>query len=421
MVVGNGGREHALAWSLAASPTVSQLFVAPGNAGTSAGQHPKLSNVPIDALAIEELVDFAAAKHIALTVIGPEAVLAAGITDAFAARGLPCLGPTRAAARLESSKIFAKEFMRRHRLPTADWQAFEDIESARKQLHRHGTPIVVKADGLAAGKGVVVAHDMAQAEAALEQIMVDRRFGAAGQRVVLEQCLEGEELSFIALVGAGQLLPLASSRDHKRVGDGDTGPNTGGMGAVSPAPLYDEPLGRRILDEVMWPAVRGLAEEGLPYTGFLYAGLMIDATGAPQLLEFNCRLGDPETQVILPRLRSDLYTLCQAALAGELAQQTVQWSPRDAVGVVLAAEGYPGTPRSGDAITLPSQLPLDTQLFHAGTSTANGRLETAGGRVLCATALGEGIDEARRRAYALCDTIDCQGLFHRRDIGAATR
>ena len=389
LVVGGGGREHAIAWKLARSARVQTVFVAPGNGGTAAD--PALHNVPITDLA--ELADFAAAEGVALTVVGPEAPLAAGIVDLFRARGLRIFGPTQAAARLESSKAFAKDFMQRHGIPTALYAAFTSAAQAHAHVDKHGAPIVVKADGLAAGKGVVVAATAAEAHAAIDDMLGANTLGVQHvggvARVVIEAFLEGEEASFIVVSDGRDVLPLATSQDHKRVGDGDTGPNTGGMGAYSPAPIVTPEVHARVMREIVQPAVAGMARDGTPFTGFLYAGLMIDAHGRPSVVEFNVRLGDPETQPILMRMKSDLFELLMHAADGTLDKADLQWDRRVALGVVMAAQGYPGTPRSGDAITgLPAGAE-DLMVFHAGTALHDGRLVSSGGRVLCVTALGD--------------------------------
>ncbi len=413
MVIGAGGREHALAWKLAASPRVQCVFVAPGNAG-SAGED---GVVNVAASGVEQWLDFARSEGVGLTVVGPEAPLAAGVVDAFRAAGLRIFGPTAAAAQLESSKAYAKAFMQRHGIPTARYAVFDDPQAAHRYVDEAGVPIVVKADGLAAGKGVVVATDLAQAHAAIDQFLVGRTLGNAGARVVIEGFLEGEEASFIVMVGAGQALALATSQDHKRLRDGDLGPNTGGMGAYSPAPVITPQLHARVMREVIAPAVQGLAAEGTPFTGFLYAGLMIGADGTPQVLEFNCRLGDPETQPILMRLKSDLVELIELALDGGLDQAQAQWDRRVALGVVMAAAGYPEAPRSGDPIDGLPAPDADCRVFHAGTALAAERVITAGGRVLCVTALGDTIRAAQRRAYETVDRIHFEGAQFRRDIG----
>ncbi len=417
LVVGGGGREHALAWKLKQSPRAAQVFVAPGNGGTALD--PALTNVPLSDVAA--LRDWALANDIGLTVVGPEAPLAAGIVDAFRAAGLRIFGPTQAAAQLESSKAFAKAFMQRHGIPTAAHETFADAAAAHAYVERVGAPIVVKADGLAAGKGVVVAMTLAEAHAAIDDMLQGNRLGvqhnAEGARVVIEQYLEGEEASFIVLVDGQHVLPLATSQDHKRLLDGDAGPNTGGMGAYSPAPVVTPAVHARVLREIIEPTVRAMAAEGHPYTGFLYAGLMIAPDGTPRTLEFNCRMGDPETQPILMRLRSDLLEVLWAATEGRLDGVALEWDPRVALGVVVAAQGYPLVPRKGDPITaLPADAP-DAVVFHAGTALQEGRLVTAGGRVLCATALGADVAAARERAYALVQGVAFEGLQYRRDIG----
>ncbi len=408
LVVGGGGREHALAWKLAESPRVQRVYVAPGNGGTARDQ--RLRNV---ALAThEELAEFAVRERIAFTVVGPEAPLAAGLVDHFRARGLRIFGPTRAAAQLEWSKDHAKAFMRRHGIPTADYASFTDAAAAHRHLDQRGAPIVVKADGLAAGKGVVVAQDLAQAHAA-----VDEMLSGAGARVVIEEFLDGEEASFIVLADGRNTLALATSQDHKRLLDGDQGPNTGGMGACSPAPVVTPGIHARVLREIIDPAIAGMAAEGHPYTGFLYAGLMIGRDGQPRTLEFNCRLGDPETQPILMRLKSDLTVLIEHAIDGRLDRVQAQWDRRAALGVVVAAHGYPAAPRQGDAI---EALPADDEqcmVFHAGTRAEDGRLLTSGGRVLCVTALGENLRLARRRAYEAVAGVRFDGQQFRTDIG----
>jgi phosphoribosylamine--glycine ligase len=413
LVIGGGGREHALAWRLAASPRVQKVFVAPGNAGTALDSG--LENVPITDLA--QLADFAAAEQVQLTVVGPEAPLAAGVVDLFRGRGLRIFGPTRAAAQLESSKDFAKRFLARHGIPTAAYETFSDARAAHAYIDRQGAPIVVKADGLAAGKGVVVATTVADAHAAVDAMLVDNRMGDAGARVVIEGFLEGEEASFIVVVDGEHVLPLATSQDHKRLQDGDLGPNTGGMGACSPAPVVTPELHARVVREIILPTVRGMAVDGIPYSGFLYAGLMIDAAGHPRVLEFNCRMGDPETQPIMLRLKSDLYELLDAAVDGRVDQMEAQWDRRAALGVVLAAAGYPETPRHGDAITGLDQRGDDFHVFHAGTAREGDRVVTAGGRVLCVTALGDSIRMAQRRAYQVVDGVRFDGMQYRRDIG----
>ncbi len=415
LIVGGGGREHALAWKAAQSPEVREVLVAPGNAGTA--REPGVRNVAVAAEDLDGLLALARDEGVDLTIVGPEAPLVAGIVDRFAAAGLRCFGPTAAAARLEGSKAFTKDFLARHRIPTAAYATFTEVAPALEYLRARGAPIVVKADGLAAGKGVVVARELDEAEAAVRDMLAGNAFGEAGHRVVIEECLTGEEASFICLVDGEHVLPLASSQDHKPVGEGDTGPNTGGMGAYSPAPVVTPEVHRRILEEVIRPTVAGLAAEGCPFTGFLYAGLMIDAAGTPRVLEFNVRFGDPETQPILMRLRSDLVALCQAALDGRLDAVAAQWDPRAALGVVMAAEGYPGPCRKGDVIEgLPADTP-ETKVFHAGTALRDGRVVTAGGRVLCVTALGETVAAAARRAYAVVEGIHWPGAHYRRDIG----
>jgi phosphoribosylamine--glycine ligase len=417
LVVGSGGREHALAWKAAQSPLAERVFVAPGNAGTA--MEPHCENVPIAADDIHALADFAAAQGIGLTIVGPEVPLVAGIVDEFRHRGLKCFGPSAACARLEGSKAFSKAFFDRYGIPTAAWGEFSDADAACAYIRRKGAPIVVKADGLAAGKGVIVAQTVAEAEAAARDMLSGNRFGDAGARVVVEECLSGEEASFIVMVDGRHVLPLASSQDHKARDDGDRGPNTGGMGAYSPAPVVDAALHDRIMREVIAPTVAGMAAEGTPYTGFLYAGVMVGADGAPRVLEFNCRFGDPETQPILFRLRSDLVELCLAALEGALDRASCEWDPRAALGVVLAAGGYPDDYRKGDPITgLDADAGRDDlKIFHAGTRADDGRVLTSGGRVLCAVALGDDVAEAQRKAYALADAIRWDGVYYRRDIG----
>jgi len=416
LVIGSGGREHALAWKAAQSPTVEKVFVAPGNAGTAT--EAKLENVAIGVEDITSLVKFAQDNAIDLTIVGPEAPLVIGVTNAFEAAGLRCFGPTEGAAQLEGSKAFTKDFLARHHIPTADYQNFTEIEPALAYLKEKGAPIVIKADGLAAGKGVIVAMTLKEAEAAVKDMLAGNAFGEAGHRVVIEEFLDGEEASFICIVDGKNILPMATSQDHKRVGEGDSGPNTGGMGAYSPAPVVTPEIHDRIMSEVIEPTVAGMAAEGNPYTGFLYAGLMIDSSGTPKVIEYNCRFGDPETQPILMRLKSDLVELCNLALDGKLDQASIEWDPRAALGVVLAAGGYPGDYGKGDAIHgLAGADSADAKIFHAGTAEKDGQVVTAGGRVLCAAALGNSVSEAQAKAYELADKISWDRMFMRRDIG----
>lgn len=416
MVIGGGGREHALAWKLAASPRVSEVLVAPGNAGT-AGEN-GIRNVAVAADDIEGLLKLAQDEGVALTVVGPEAALVAGVVDLFSSAGLRCFGPLAAAAQLEGSKAFSKDFLARHQIPTAASQTFSATAPALEYLQQRGAPIVIKADGLAAGKGVIVAQTVDEAEAAVRSMLDEGAFGSAGGRVVIEDFLSGEEASFIAMVDGQHILPLATSQDHKARDNGDLGPNTGGMGAYSPAPVVDGEMQARIMREVMAPAVAGMAADGTPYTGFLYAGLMIGTDGQPRVLEFNCRFGDPETQPILFRLRSDLLDLLEAALAGELHQTVAEWDPRVAVGVVMAAGGYPEKYRSGDLIEgLGSDTAEHLKVFHAGTRLEDGKVLTSGGRVLCAVALGETTAAAQAEAYGLVSRIHWPGAYYRTDIG----
>jgi phosphoribosylamine--glycine ligase len=415
LIIGSGGREHALAWKVAQDPRVDKVFVAPGNAGTAT--EAKCENVAIDVLAIEQLADFAE-QNVQLTIVGPEAPLVNGVVDLFRSRGLDCFGPTAAAAQLEGSKAFTKDFLARHKIPTADYQNFTEVEPALAYLREKGAPIVIKADGLAAGKGVIVAMTLAEAEEAVRDMLSGNAFGDAGARVVIEEFLEGEEASFIVMVDGANVLPMATSQDHKRVGDGDTGPNTGGMGAYSPAPVVTADVHQRVMDEVIWPTVNGMAAEGNVYTGFLYAGLMIDRHGAPKVIEFNCRFGDPETQPIMLRLQSSLVLLIEAALAKALGKIEAQWDPRPSLGVVLAAGGYPGHYDKGAAIRgLDAAAKLEGKVFHAGTALNDGAITTAGGRVLCATAMGETVSAAQQNAYALAARIEWDGHFYRHDIG----
>ncbi len=416
LVIGGGGREHALAWKLAQSPRVETVFVAPGNAGTAL--EPRCENVDIGATDLPALVAFAASESIDLSVVGPEAPLVAGVVDAFREAGLAIFGPTAAAAQLEGSKAFSKDFLARHRIPTAAYANFTDLDAALAYVREQGAPIVVKADGLAAGKGVILAGTVEEAEAAVHDMLAGNAFGEAGHRVVIEEFLTGEEASFICMVDGKHILPMASSQDHKARDEGDRGPNTGGMGAYSPAPVVTPEIHERIMREVMEPTVRGMAAEGHPYTGFLYAGVMIGPDGSPKVLEFNCRFGDPETQPILMRLRSDLVELLEAALAGRLDQVRADWDPRPALGVVLAAGGYPGDYRRGDVIEgLPVNDAPDTKVFHAGTVQYGDAVRTNGGRVLCVVGLGETVAAARDRAYGVSDRIHWDGVYCRRDIG----
>ena len=415
LIVGGGGREHALAWKCAAAARVAEVLVAPGNAGTAA--EPRVRNVGVAADDIGALVQLARAERVHLTIVGPEAPLVAGIVDAFAEAGLSCFGPRRAAARLEGSKAFAKEFLRRHGIPTARSATFTRDSFDPAWVRAQPTPLVVKASGLAAGKGVVIVPSTDAAIAAAEAMFAGQ-FGDAGQEVLVEEFLEGEEASFIVVADGRRALPLATSQDHKRLNDGDQGPNTGGMGAYSPAALVTPALHARVMREVIEPTLRGLALEGMAYTGFLYAGLMISPDGTPNVLEFNCRLGDPETQPLLMRLQSDLTRLCEAALGGRLDTAAVQWDPRVALGVVMAAAGYPEDARRGDVIEgLERAARLPGKIFHAGTRLESGKVLTNGGRVLCAVGLGAGITAAQRAAYALADSVHWPGLHYRRDIG----
>jgi len=415
LVIGSGGREHALAWRLSQNARVQKVYVAPGNAGTALEDG--LENVALQG--VDDLLAFAQREDIYLTVVGPEAPLAAGVVDAFRMAGKRIFGPTKAAAQLESSKDFAKRFMARHNIPTAFFETFSDISAAHAHVNKHGAPIVIKADGLAAGKGVVVAMTPDEAHQAIDMMLSDNKLGDAGARVVIEEFLEGEEASFIVMVdGNRHVLPLATSQDHKRLLDGDNGPNTGGMGAYSPAPVVTPEIHARILREVVQPVVRGLEQEGIIYTGFLYVGLMIDAQGGIKVLEFNCRMGDPETQPIMLRLKSNFLVLVDHAVNGTLDKVEVEWDRRTALGVVLAAANYPDAPRKGDVITgLPKRAGDDAYVFHAGTSLRDGEVVTNGGRVLCVTALGDMLKMAHKRAYEIADAIHFDGCQMRRDIG----
>ena len=413
LVIGSGGREHALAWRLAQSPRISKVLVAPGNAGTA--RDPALTNVPVSE--IPSMIEFARREGVAFTVVGPEAPLAAGIVDAFRAAGLKIFGPTQAAAQLEASKDFAKAFMARHNIPTAIYQTFSTAQPAHAYIDANGAPIVIKADGLAAGKGVVVAQTLEEAHAAVDMMLEGDKLGSAGARVVIEEFLVGEEASFIVMCDGEHVLPLATSQDHKRLLDGDAGPNTGGMGAYSPAPVVTPEIHARVLREVIAPVMAGMKKEGITYTGFLYAGLMIDATGHIKVLEFNCRMGDPETQPIMLRLKSDLVSIMEHAINGTLDKVEAEWDRRTALGVVLAAANYPDTPRRGDVIF---GLPKDDQdfhVFHAGTALKDNNVVTSGGRVLCTTALGDSVKMAQRRAYEIADLIHFDGCQMRHDIG----
>ena len=415
LIIGSGGREHALAWKVAQDERVEKVFVAPGNAGTAI--EAKCENVAIDVLELDKLVAFAK-DNVSLTIVGPEAPLVAGVVDRFRAQGLPCFGPTAGAAQLEGSKAFTKDFLARHQIPTAEYQNFTEIEPALAYLREKGAPIVIKADGLAAGKGVIVAMTLQEAEDAVRDMLAGNAFGEAGSRVVIEELLDGEEASFIVMVDGEHVLPMATSQDHKRVGDGDTGPNTGGMGAYSPAQVVTNEVHQRVMEQIIWPTVRGMAAEGNIYTGFLYAGLMIDADGNPKVIEFNCRFGDPETQPIMLRLQSSLVTLVEAANAGTLDQVSAQWDPRCSLGVVLAAGGYPADYAKGDVISgLEEAVSDNGKVFHAGTALKDGQVVTSGGRVLCATALGETVKAAQQGAYELARQISWKGSFYRSDIG----
>ncbi|HZW21259.1 phosphoribosylamine--glycine ligase [Noviherbaspirillum sp.] len=413
LVVGSGGREHALAWKLAQSERIQMVYVAPGNGGTASDA--RLQNVDITDPGW--LAQFAIKENVAFTVVGPEAPLAAGIVNTFREQGLKIFGPTREAAQLESSKDFAKAFMKRHRIPTADYQTFSDVQAARKYINQKGAPIVIKADGLAAGKGVVVAMTVDEAHAAVEMMLSDNKLGDAGARVVIEEFLAGEEASFIVMVDGKHVLPLATSQDHKRLKDNDEGPNTGGMGAYSPAPIVTPSLHARVMREIINPTVLGMQKDGIPYTGFLYAGLMIDAKGNPKTLEFNCRMGDPETQPIMARLKTDLVSVMEHAVDGTLDEVELEWDRRTALGVVMAAADYPESPRKGDVISgIPAETP-DCVTFHAGTTMAGGKLVTSGGRVLCVVGLGDSVRIAQKNAYDAVDSIRFDGAQFRRDIG----
>lgn len=416
LVIGSGGREHALAWKCAQSPDVEKVYVAPGNGGT--GTESKLENVPIGVMDFAALADFARERDVALTVVGPEAPLVDGVTDYFQQQGLACFGPVAKAARLEGSKSFSKDFMRRHGVPTAAYEVFTEVGPAANFVRECGAPIVVKADGLAAGKGVIVARTEAEAIATIKDMLSGNRFGEAGHRVVVEEFLAGEEASFIVMSDGTNVLPMATSQDHKARDDGDRGPNTGGMGAYSPAPVVTDEVHERIMDQVIRPTIAGMAADGHPYVGFLYAGLMISPDGEVNVVEFNCRFGDPEAQPIMMRLQSDLAELCIAALSGDLDKVTTQWDPRSCLGVVLAAGGYPGSYAKGAAISgLDSDPGAGRKVFHAGTSRKNGAILTNGGRVLCAAALGADIAAAQKAAYELTRSIHWDGVQFRGDIG----
>ena len=417
LVIGSGGREHALAWKAAQSADVDKVFVAPGNAGTAAEAN--IENIDVKVNDFQGLADFAATNQVGLTIVGPEQPLVDGIVDFFQARELPIFGPSKGAAQLEGSKAFTKDFLERHQIPTASYGNFTDIDKALAYLHKVGAPIVIKADGLAAGKGVIVAMTMAEAEDAVRDMLAGNAFGEAGHLVVIEEFLDGEEASFIVMVDGSNVLPMATSQDHKRAANGDTGPNTGGMGAYSPAPVVDQAIYQRVMDEVIYPTVRGMAAEGNDYTGFLYAGLMIMADGTPKVIEYNCRFGDPETQPILLRLQSDLVAHCLAAIDGNLDNQIAQWDSRPAVGVVLAAGGYPGAYKSCDIISglqSASTGSTDAKLFHAGTAQDGDAVVTSGGRVLCATAMGDSVSQAQRSAYQLASVIHWDDIYFREDI-----
>ena len=416
LIIGNGGREHALAWKAAQSPDVKEVYVAPGNAGTALEHN--LTNINIAATDIEKLLQFAQEEHIDLTIVGPEQPLVLGIVDTFQQAGLPIFGPTQSAAQLEGSKAFTKDFLARHHIPTAEYQSFTDLEQALAYIHDKGAPIVIKADGLAAGKGVVVAMTLQEAEDAANDMLAGNTFGQAGHRIVVEEFLDGEEASFIVMVDGKNVLPMATSQDHKRVGDGDSGPNTGGMGAYSPAPVVTPATHQKVMEQIIYPTVEGMASEGNTYVGFLYAGLMIDKQSNPKVIEYNCRFGDPETQPIMLRMQSDLVQLCLAAIKGELNQHDSEWDPRSALGVVMAAGGYPDNYDVGDHIIgLPEYDSDGRKVFHAGTTLKDGQVLTNGGRVLCATALGSTIAEAQQNAYQLVNTINWSNCFYRHDIG----
>jgi phosphoribosylamine---glycine ligase len=415
LIVGGGGREHALAWKCAQSPRVAEVLVAPGNAGTA--REPKVRNVPVGADQLEQLADLAQREGVALTIVGPEGPLVAGITDLFISRGLPCFGPSRAAAQLEGSKAFTKAFLQRHQIPTAGYRRFTRKDFDPAWLAAQPTPVVVKASGLAAGKGVIIAQTPTEAIEAAKSMLAGR-FGSAGDEIVIEEFLEGEEASFIVICDGRHALPMATSQDHKRLHDGDAGPNTGGMGAYSPAPVVTPAVHERVMREVIEPTLAGLAADGMPFTGFLYAGLMIDASGAPKVIEYNVRFGDPETQPVIARLKSDLTLLCEAALAGRLNSVSADWDPRCALGVVMAAQGYPEEVRKGDVVTgLDTLGALPGKLFHAGTAMSNGRVVTAGGRVFCAVGLGPTVRSAQRDAYAIAGAVKFAGAQYRHDIG----
>lgn len=417
LVIGSGGREHSLAWKALQSPQAETVFVAPGNAGTA--REPGLSNVALDPMDFEALADFAEANAVGLTLVGPEAPLVAGVVDYFRQRGLACFGPSKAAAQLEGSKSFTKDFLKRHGIPTASYETFTDVEQARAYIRAQGAPIVIKADGLAAGKGVVVAMTEAEAEAAVDDMLAGNKFGDAGHRVVIEGFLAGEEASFIALVDGKNVLPMATSQDHKARDDGDQGPNTGGMGAYSPAPVVSDEIYARVMDEIIRPTVAGMAADGNTYTGFLYAGLMISPSGAIDVVEFNCRFGDPEAQPVMMRLHSDLVEHCLAAVNGTLDTQSAQWDSRRAVGVVLAAGGYPEAYASGTAISGLDAAPdsAEAKVFHAGTKLDGDEVVTSGGRVLCAVALGDSVAQAQASAYELARSIEWENVYFRQDIG----
>ena len=415
-MIGSGGREHALAWKAKASPLVSEVFVAPGNAGT--GREDGVVNVSLSADDREGLLCFAKQNHIDLTIVGPEGPLVAGLSDDFNQAGLTCFGPSAQAARLEGSKSFAKEFMARHGIPTAKHQSFSDTAQAIAYLDRCEFPLVIKADGLAAGKGVIIASDYHHARETILDMLAENKFGDAGSRVVIEEFLRGEEASFICIVGGSEVLPMATSQDHKAAYDGDRGPNTGGMGAYSPSPLIDEKVFNRVLGRIIYPTVNGLIDEGMPYTGFLYAGLMIDENGSPHVIEFNCRFGDPEAQPVLTRLKTDLVAHCMAALHGVLGHEQAQWDTRPCLGVVMAAEGYPGRYEKGDIIHgLEQNSPEGVNVFHAGTADVNGKIVTNGGRVLCVTGLAETVKEAQQHVYRRVNAIHWPGAWCRNDIG----